>query len=306
MGRGVWGVKILVFGAGGQLGQSLRLVAPRFAVELVGLTHHECDIANPEAVHDTIQQAKPDWVINAAAYTAVDKAEDEPLQAYAVNARGAENIARACRDLDHPLIHVSTDYVFDGSKQTAYKPDDPVRPLSVYGASKLAGEIAVRVLAPRHFIVRTSWVFSPFGKNFVKTILRLAEARDRLSVVADQVGRPTYAPDLAVALIQLATKAMTQPWCSAVLHFANATETNWCEFAQTIIDTACTSGLSTSRVAVDPITTPEFPTKAVRPMRSVLDTLAVEQEWGIEPRPWRMALSECIALWRDTPGLLHS
>ena len=197
---------ILVTGANGQLGSELLRRAARFNVTAVGLTSAQLDITDAEAVRADVLQSSADVVVNAAAYTAVDKAESESARAYAVNRDGTSHLAAACAEANMPFIHVSTDYVFDGTKDTPYTEDDPVHPVSVYGASKEAGEQALRNAWPRHIILRTAWVYSVFGNNFVKTMLRLARERDSLRVVADQRGCPTAAGDLAEAILNIAQR----------------------------------------------------------------------------------------------------
>src|SRR5690242_7329892 len=228
-------MRLLLLGAGGQLGQEI--VAAVTDIDVIGRTRAQTDIADPNAVAAALQQAQPDIVVNAAAYTRVDKAESERDEAFRVNAAGAEAVAAACARAQIPLIHISTDYVFDGTKPAPYVETDPTAPLGVYGASKLAGEQAVRERHKKHVILRTSWVYGKFGSNFLKTILRLASERDELKIVADQRGSPTGTSDLAHAVLGLAPRlvAGADPADWGTYHFTGEGETNWCQFADEIL-----------------------------------------------------------------------
>jgi dTDP-4-dehydrorhamnose reductase len=244
---------------------------------------------------DVTRKFRPDVVVNAAGYTAVDRAESEPDVAMAVNSDGARNVARAAASAGVPVIHISTDYVFNGRGSSPYEPDAKTDPVSVYGKSKLAGESAVREENPSHVIVRTSWVFSHRGANFVRTMLRLGAERDELRVVDDQVGRPTSSTDLASALLVVARAVAENPAIAGVYHFANAGETSWFGFAQGIFEQARALGeRHTPRVV--PISTSEFPTAATRPAYSVLDTTSFTERFGVEPRSWQSAVRDTIAL----------
>jgi dTDP-4-dehydrorhamnose reductase len=223
----------------------------------------------------------------------VDRAESEPGQAAAVNTTGARNVANAATAAGVPIIHISTDYVFGGEGRLPYASEAPTSPLGVYGVTKLAGETAVREEAPHHAIIRTSWVFSHRGHNFVRTILRLAAERDELRVVNDQIGRPTSAADLADALFVVADAAVRDRKLSATYHFANAGEASWLEFAQAILDELSRRGESRLPRLV-PISTSQYPTPAERPAYSVLDTTAFEARFGVVPRPWRDALRDTL------------
>jgi dTDP-4-dehydrorhamnose reductase len=235
-------------------------------------------------------------VINAAAYTAVDTAEDAVAEAFMANALGPAILAEETKRRGVPLIHVSTDYVFDGTKPTPYVEDDPVRPLGVYGASKLAGEEAVRTGNPRHLIVRTSWLFGRYGRNFVKTMLRLAREGKSVRVVDDQVGTPTSALDLAAALMALAITPDIRDH-PGIYHFANAGETSWFGFASEIF--ALTAALGEPTAIAEPITTSEYPTPARRPANSRLSTAKIERAFGIAPRPWEEALQPVVLALSD-------
>jgi len=249
-------------------------------------------------VAGVVERADVDMVINAAAYTAVDQAEAEEDVAHAVNAAAPGAMARACAARGLPLIHVSTDYVFDGSGTKAWQETDPVGPIGAYGRSKLAGELAVADAGGRFLIVRTSWVFSPFGRNFVKTMLSLA-GRPELRVVDDQHGRPTAAGDLAEALLVAARRMVGEPGGSVrgLLHFAGDGATTWRRFAEAVFEAA--GGPSP---IITPVTTAEYPTPAARPANSVLDCGRVETLLGIRPRPWRDGLVETVRALADRAG----
>jgi dTDP-4-dehydrorhamnose reductase len=285
--------RLLVLGAGGQVGSELVRAGPVRGFAVTGLTRADLDITRAEDVRDAIVRAGCALVVNAAAYTAVDRAEREPEAAFAVNRDGAANVASACTVADVPLLHLSTDYVFDGTKATSYVESDPVHPLSVYGASKAAGERAVVERLARHIVLRTSWVYSAVGHNFVRTMLRLGAERDRLSVVADQVGCPTSAADLAATVLTLAEALLgdgRERW--GTYHYAGAGETSWHGFAVAIFDLA--APYSGRRPEVVPIATSEYPTPARRPHRSVLDCTRICETFGIRQRPWRDGLAEVV------------
>lgn len=285
----------LIIGQNGQVSRSLieLLEARRQRFTVVG--RPEADLRDPQSVRRAILAARPSVVVNAAAYTAVDKAEDEPDAAFAVNAAGAEAAAKAAADVDATIIHFSTDYVFDGSKRVPYVETDPVAPLGIYGRSKQEGEDRVAAANQKHIILRTAWVFSPFGSNFVRTMLRLSVERAEIKVVADQRGNPTFAPDLAdlvVRLIPLASASAPDPRMFGVFHAVNRDETTWFGFAQAIIEGAARRG--GRDIGVLPIGTKDYPTKAARPAYSVLSTEKLRAVYGLELRPWRDALSDCL------------
>ncbi len=281
-------MKVLVTGAGGQVGRELRR-----AGEVIGLTRADLDVTDRGAVRRALETHAPSVVINAAAYTAVDRAEAEPDLAFAVNRDGPAHLADTCAEAGIPLLHVSTDYVFDG-KGAPYTEDDPAHPLGVYGQSKWEGEEAVRNRLDRHIVLRTSWVFSAHGPNFVKTILRLSRERDELRVVADQYGNPTAAADIARAALQIAERAVTDPgalW--GTFHFAGTPATAWHGLAEAVVAEAQRHGGRT--VPVEPIPTSAYPTAARRPPDARLDTTRIAEAWGIEPPPWQPALRDVIA-----------
>ncbi|TPN83172.1 dTDP-4-dehydrorhamnose reductase [Mesorhizobium sp. CU2] len=278
-------MRLAVTGREGQVATSLIEAArTRGDVEVVALGRPALDLARPETVLAALEAAKPDIVVSAAAYTAVDQAEDERDLAFAVNAVGAGKVAEAAAKLGVPVIHLSTDYVFNGAKDSAYVETDPTEPIGVYGASKLAGEQAVAAASSRHLILRTAWVYSPFGKNFVKTILRLAADRDELSVVADQWGNPTSALDIADAVLHAAARlGHGAPF--GVYHLAGTGETNWSGFARHILDASRALGGPHARVR--DITTAEYPTKARRPANSRLSSAKFAAVFGWTPQIWR-------------------
>jgi dTDP-4-dehydrorhamnose reductase len=287
-------VKILQYGATGQVGRELLRQAAAHDVELVALSRAEADLADPEAAARKVRALKPDMVILAAAYTAVDLAESEPGLAHEINGEAPAAVAAACAAEGAALVHFSTDYVFDGRKGRPYVEDDATSPLSVYGASKLSGERMALKACARTTVLRTSWVVSAHGKNFVKTMLRLAREGQPLRVVDDQFGRPTAAADLAAFVLAQAPRLATAPAdapCFGVFHFANAGETTWRGFAQRILDLA----LGEAAPSVAPITTAERPAPAQRPPRGTLDTAKLERIFGVQPRPWVEPLRDILA-----------
>lgn len=287
-------IRIVVCGHEGQLARAL-LEADRLPdTELVAVGRPTLDIADPSSIASTIARERPDLVINAAAYTFVDQAEIEPDAAFAVNAAGADNVARACAARSIPLIHISTDYVFDGSKPVPYVEDDLTFPATVYGRTKREGELRVIEACERHLILRTAWLHSPWGANFVKTMLRLANERNVIGVVDDQRGAPTYAPDLAVAVLAIARRAIADPdrmsW--GIYHVVGGGEATWCGFAREIFKAAAEQGLPAGRV--DPIATSDYPTPAPRPADSRLSCDKLRREFGVELPHWQARVHECV------------
>ena len=288
-------MRLVVTGKQGQLARSLSERAAAHGVEMVTIGRPEVDLIDAGSVGRAVEAARGDIVINAAAYTAVDKAESEPDLAMAVNCEGARALALAAARLGRPIIQISTDYVFDGKLDRPYREDDAVNPLGAYGRSKLAGERAVAEANPRCAIVRTSWVYSPFGQNFVKTMLRLGETRDALNVVADQWGGPSYALDLADALIAMSAainRAPDEAGMTGVFHMSGAGETNWARFAQAVFDGAAEYGRKPVKVA--PITTAQYQTPAARPANSRLDTSKLARQFGVTLPDWRRSVAECV------------
>jgi dTDP-4-dehydrorhamnose reductase len=287
--------RVLVTGAGGMTGSEVSERAAQAGWHVAAMSHANFDITDRVAVEAAFRDSKPDVVINCAAYTAVDRAESEPDIAAAVNTDGARNVARAAAAMKASIIHISTDYVFGGDGRQPYLPDAPTAPAGVYAKTKLNGEIAIREETPCHAIIRTSWVFSHRGSNFVKTMLRLAAERDELRVVNDQIGRPTSSADLAEALLVTAEALLEDEARSGTYHFANAGETSWFGFAQAIFEEAgAKHGARPPRLV--PVSTEEFPTPARRPAYSVLDTSSFTATFDVVPRPWRDALRDTLAL----------
>jgi dTDP-4-dehydrorhamnose reductase len=289
-------MRIAVTGKQGQVASSLIEVASELGVEVLPIGRPELDLLAPETVRSALANVRPDIVVNAAAYTAVDKAETEPEVAMAINARGASAVADAARTLGVPMVQLSTDYVFDGSKPTPYVEDDPVAPANIYGASKLAGEQAVARASDDHVILRTAWVYSPYGKNFVRTMLALAQSRTEIKVVADQYGCPTYAHDIAVAIVGIARNLLDRPkddQLRGLFHLAGTGETNWAEFATAIFGSLSLLGKPVP--AVKPITTAEYPTSARRPANSRLDCSKLARIYCVRLPPWHASLKDCLS-----------
>ena len=273
-------MKILVFGSTGQVATEVQRQA-----EVTALDRSAADLSDPAACAAAIVAHAPDVVINAAAYTAVDRAEEEPELAQTINADAPGAMAQACADLAIPFLHVSTDYVFDGSGTAPWQVGDPIAPLGVYGRTKAAGEDAVRAAGGVHAILRTSWVFSAHGTNFVKTMLRLSETRDALSVVDDQIGGPTPAGGIAAALLTMA-RALVDGHQGGTYHYAGSPATSWACFAR---ETFAVAGKS---VTVTGIPTRDYPTPATRPLNSRLDCTSLEADFGITPPDWKSDLAQ--------------
>jgi dTDP-4-dehydrorhamnose reductase len=283
---------LLIVGAKGQLGRELCGQAGREGISIVAAGRDELDVTRAEAVRQFVRAAAPRAIINAAAYTAVDKAESETEAAYVINALGPEHLARAAAELDIPLLHVSTDYVFDGTKGGAYTEDDPVAPLGAYGRTKEEGERRVRAAHAQHIVLRTSWVYGVHGNNFLKTMLRLSGERDELRVVADQRGCPTATIDIARALFaaEAAASAGRAKWGS--YHFAGTGVTTWHRFASVIVEAAArASGRS---VPVTAIETKDYPTPAKRPVNSELDSSRFAEVFGYRSPPWQDRTREVV------------
>ena len=288
-------MRLAIIGAKGQVGWELSRRAPMFGHEVLAWDVDELDITDAAAVDRALGASGADAAINAAAYTAVDRAEQEPERAFAVNRDGPAHLAAACARLNIPLLHISTDYVFDGTKAGSYAEDDPAAPLGVYGQSKWEGDRAVRRLLPRHLIVRVSWVFGVEGQNFVKTILRLAREREELRVVADQHGCPTYAGDIADVLLELVGRIeeidARQLW--GVYHYAGEPATTWYEFAAAVLERARPHEKLLART-LTPVGTADYPTPAARPANSVLDCSRLGSCFSIYPASWRDSLATLL------------
>ena len=283
--------KILVTGANGQLGQCLQKISSQFEeFEFIFTDSETLDITNKEEVNDFFWQNAPDFCINAAAYTAVDLAETDIEKAFLVNADGAENLAEACAENNAQFIHVSTDYVFDGENNLAYTEEDFTNPLGVYGASKLAGDELALEVNPCSVILRTSWVYSEFGKNFVKTMLNLFATKDELNIVADQFGQPTNANDLAEAIMKIIKSEKITP---GIFNFSNLGRISWFDFAEKIAE------LSEAKIKLNAIETSQYPTPAKRPKNSVLDLDKISKTYAIQLKPWEESLEDCVQILQN-------
>lgn len=293
-------LRLVVTGSQGQVVRALLERGPHLEVEVVALGRPQLDLQHPEKIFAALEAAKPDVVVSAAAYTAVDLAESHPAEAHAVNAIGAGEVARAAASLRAPVVHLSTDYVFDGALGRPYREDDPTCPIGEYGRSKLAGEQAVASANPDHAILRTAWVYSPFGKNFVRTMLNLAATREEIAVVADQHGAPTSAHDIADSVIKVARnlKTSTATARRGIFHMTAQGEVTWAEFAEAIFALSREAGGPFARVK--PIPTSAYPTPARRPANSRLDNAKLAREHGLALPHWREALVVCMA--RLVPG----
>jgi dTDP-4-dehydrorhamnose reductase len=301
---------VLLLGANGQLGTEFRsLLAGKYALR--ALTRAEADLTRPEQLRGIVADLRPEIILNAAAYTAVDRAESEPEIAALVNTATPDVLAEEAARYGGLLVHYSTDYVFDGSKQSAWVEDDATGPLSVYGRTKLAGEQAIAAHGGAHLIFRTSWVFAPHGKNFLLTILRLARERDRLTIVADQFGAPTSALAIARATERVldhleGRRAEPSPAWSGVYHMTCAGRTSWHGFAKAIVDQAAAADLLDGRLPeVAPIPGSQYPTPAQRPANSVMDNGKLLREFGVALPDWQSALAEATAELRAANGVLQ-
>ncbi len=283
--------KILVTGANGQLGQCLQKISSQFEeFEFIFTDSETLDITNKEEVNDFFWQNAPDFCINAAAYTAVDLAETDIEKAFLVNADGAENLAEACAENNAQFIHVSTDYVFDGENNLAYTEEDFTNPLGVYGASKLAGDELALEVNPCSVILRTSWVYSEFGKNFVKTMLSLFATKEELNIVADQFGQPTNANDLAEAIMKIIKSEKITP---GIFNFSNLGRISWFDFAEKIAE------LSEAKIKLNAIETSQYPTPAKRPKNSVLDLDKISKTYAVPLKPWEESLEDCVQILQN-------
>ena len=288
-------MRLVVTGRDGQLAQSLIERCRSAGVEIICLARPEVDLLEPGAIAQAIESASGDVVINAAAYTAVDRAESEPELALRVNGDGARAVAAAAAKIGRPVVQISTDYVFDGLLDRAYREEDPVAPASAYGRSKLAGEYWVAATNPCHVIARTAWVYSPFGHNFLKTMLRLGLTRDEVDVVADQWGAPTSALDLADALIAIARRLVAEPGNVSLFgtfHVTGSSYTTWAGFAEAIFSRA--AALGRAPVKVNPISTAQYRTPAARPANSRLDVGKLQRVFGLALPEWRSAAQDCV------------
>jgi dTDP-4-dehydrorhamnose reductase len=286
---------VLVIGSQGQVARALVDTLPRHGFDVTVAARPQMDLARPETVAAAIRSARPEVVINPAAYTLVDRAEDEPDLAMVINADGASAVAAHACEAGAAVVHLSTDYVFDGTKSSPYVESDPTSPLGAYGRSKLAGEVAVAAANPRHVILRTAWICSPHGSNFVLTMLRLASERPELRVVDDQRGSPTFAADIAEAMVPIVAGVSERGVADeryGIFHLASEGETTWCGFARAIMAGSAARG--GPRAEVVPIATRDYPTKAKRPAYSKLSTAKLKRVYGIEMPDWREGLSRCL------------
>ncbi|HMI07189.1 MAG TPA: dTDP-4-dehydrorhamnose reductase [Flavobacterium sp.] len=273
---------VLVTGGSGQLGQSLQSISEKYReIDFHFASSAEADITDKESLDRIFKKIKPDFCINAAAYTAVDKAESEPEKAFAINVTGAQNLAETCNVFKTVLIHISTDFVFDGNQTQPYSETDATNPQGVYGLTKLQGEVAISVALKEHFIIRTSWLYSEFGNNFMKTMLRFAKERESLNVVDDQIGTPTYAVDLAEAIVAIIKSGKA---AYGIYNFSNEGTTSWYGFAKEIF------AINAEKIILNPIPTTAYPTPAKRPKYSVLDKTKIKEIFGIPIKDWKDSL----------------
>lgn len=289
-------MKVLVTGRDGQVASALREAAAGHDwLGLVFAGRPVLDLERAETIAATVREIAPDVIVSAAAYTAVDKAEEEPERAQAVNAAGPAALAAAARDIGARMIHLSTDYVFDGTQPGARIESDPVAPLGVYGRTKLAGEEAVRAALPDHLILRTAWVYGPHGRNFLKTMLALAQSRSSVSVVADQIGNPTAASDIADAILAVlaAWRDGARAGLGETYHFAGTGDASWHDFARHIFATLAQAGGPSAEA--EPITTDQYPTPARRPANSRLDSSKFARDFGLRAPDWRESASKALA-----------
>lgn len=275
---------VLVLGAGGQLGQSLQFIANDYPeIQFNFFSRLDLDITNELELKSIFNSLRPNFCVNASAYTAVDKSESEQEQAHLINVEGVKNIALMCQNFDTTLIHVSTDFVFDGSKNSPYTEDDATNPQGVYGKTKRKGELEIIRILKKHFIIRTSWLYSQFNTNFMKTMLKLAQDRDSLGVVNDQIGSPTHAVDLANAIVKVILSSSTN---YGIYHYSNEGKASWYDFAKEIFE------VNNIKINLKPISTAEFPTPAKRPKYSVLDKTKIKKEFNIFIEEWQDSLKK--------------
>ncbi|HAS6244273.1 TPA: dTDP-4-dehydrorhamnose reductase [Vibrio vulnificus] len=290
-------MRVLVTGCNGQVGYCLtNMLSKTDGVTLLAVDREELDITDQDAVATTVKEFKPTIIINAAAHTAVDRAEQEVELSYAINRDGPKFLAEAAQEAGAAVLHISTDYVFEGNKNGEYLETDITSPQGIYGASKLAGEIAVVEACDKHIILRTAWVFGEHGNNFVKTMLRLAATRNELSIVGDQFGGPTYAGDIAKVLVEIANRiGMGESVRYGVYHYSGLPHVSWYEFASAIFDSAVEHCVLENKPTLSSITTEQYPTPAKRPSNSKLNTRKINEEFAIEASDWAKALKNIKA-----------
>jgi len=280
-------LNVLILGASGQLGQCIRSISENHATLNIQFPEEgAANILDLSQLKNLFEEKKPEYVINCAAYTAVDKAEDDVEVCRNVNKTGAVNIAELCREYSAKLVHVSTDFVFEGNVPVLLKEEDEANPINIYGLTKLEGEKGIAEILPEHFIIRTSWLYSEFANNFVKTMLRLGAERDELNIIADQIGTPTYAVDLAEAILTIIESRKVD---YGIYHYSNEGVTSWYDFAVGIFE------LSNTNVVAKPIPTSMYPTRALRPKFSVMDKAKIKNVFGIQIPYWRTSLATCIS-----------
>ncbi|EGF93594.1 dTDP-4-dehydrorhamnose reductase [Asticcacaulis biprosthecium C19] len=287
-------MRVLITGTEGQVDTSVKALGEQLGIEVIRIGLPDIDLSRPDSLEAPVRAASPDVIISSAAYTAVDKAESEPDLARRINGDAPGELARIAASLNVPLLHLSTDYVFPGDKDGVYDEADTPEPASVYGATKLAGERQIAANTDNFVILRTAWVYSPYGNNFVKTMLRLGKTRDEINVVADQHGCPTYAPEIARALLTVAQKiaADPDPKLRGIFHLTGTGETTWADFAETIFLESVKRG--GKAVKVNPIATSDYPTPAKRPANSRLSGAKLHSIYGLQLDPWPVSLSYCM------------
>jgi len=286
-------MKILVLGCKGQLGRCLNDQLTNTDHEVIYTSREQIDIGDFEVTKNQILEISPDLIINATAYTAVDKAEEDQKTANLINHLAVKNIADICNQLECWLIHVSTDYVFDGNSKVPYKEDSQTNPQSAYGETKLNGELAIQAAGCKHIILRTAWVFSEYGNNFLKTMLRLGAERDELSIVGDQIGCPTYAQDIARTIVAIISKLNSQK-DNGIYHYCGDKPCSWCDFANAIFEQAMTNNLKIPSI-VNSIETSAYPTPAKRPAFSVLNCSKIENDFGVYASNWHDGIGQVIS-----------
>lgn len=280
-------MKILVTGANGQLGRELHdILESEFPGNTIYTDIEELDLTDAKAVEVFVTRNEITHIVNCAAYTAVDRAEEEKRQCAAINTDAVKNLAMAADNIGTKIIHISTDYVFDGTNHRPYRESDKVNPISQYGTTKRKGETALLALAPESIVIRTAWLYSPYGNNFVKTILKLADSQDEIRVVCDQIGTPTYARDLARAILKV---LRSHQWVAGIYHFTDEGAASWYDFAKAIVR------LAGKKTAITPIPTEDYPTAANRPAYSILDRQRIKATYGVTIPHWEEALADCIS-----------
>jgi dTDP-4-dehydrorhamnose reductase len=287
---------VLILGGNGQLASALKNSFATHQIDYVSLAREELDIANPKLVRQTLSSIQPNLVVNLAAFTKVDDAESMEDLAFKVNATGAENIAKACNEFNASLVHISTDFVFDGLSAEPYQPEDPINPQSIYARSKAAGEMAINKYSSSHVILRTSWVFGEYGDNFMKAMLTLGIARQELNIISDQVGSPTYSGDIATVISKLCLAHKAGLFPSGIFHYAGDEPVSWLKFAQQIFKTAHSIDPSFQSPLLHSILTENYPQLASRPKYSFLDSSKICNELSVKPSNWRLRIYDSLLI----------